>query len=348
MLFPKRQDFLTADTGLSLGASVTKKIPREFMLESLIVRVSVTVSGVMATANADAIQNILKRVRLTASDGARTRTIVDCSGAGLLEWQANVAQNSLDTNTSVGGNSATTYQIDYPVNFAPPNMADPIASNLLLPLNRFNDDPSLELQFASQADMDTNAAKTFAVSALSARVILNKRFVGLKNWPTFDTELIEATTAFSTDAANQEVELPSPGSYTGLLLRGYLDTDTRGDISQTDGEFKIQLLGVNNRRFRLDDIEQENYFSRNPNAGTAGIFTGSYYVDFLSDKVGATSPDFGSVLDVNLAVATGARLKLIGDIAGGTDVLLKHVRHRVFGNLGPLKSVNRLSAKRPR
>ena len=348
MLFSKRQDFLPEDSSLALGAVVTKKIPREFMLESMIIRVSVTVSGVMATANPDAIQNILKKVRLSASDGARTRSIVDCSGPGLLEYSANIAQNSLTTNTAIGGNSATTYTIDYPIHFALPNLADPVASNLLLPLNRFNDDPSLELTFGSQADMDTNVSATFAVSALSARVILNKRFVGLKDWPTFDAELIESTTSFSTSAANQEIQLPSPGSYTGLLLRGYTSATARGDISTTDGEFKIQLLGVNNRRFRLSDIAAENYMSKNPNVGSVGVFSGSYFLDFLSDKVGATSPDFGSVLDANLAVATGARLNLIGDIAGGSDVLLKTVRHRVFGNLGPLKSIVRLSGNRQR
>jgi hypothetical protein len=338
MLFTKRQDYTPSQSSLALGQTVRFELTREFHIERIDLKIDVTVSGVMATpAAADRILDIVKRIKLSVSDGARTRTPIDCSGSAIIEiakqWQGGLDRR---TTLAIGGNSATTYNITYPIYFAHPQLADPAGSTFLLPAPRFNNNPVIEVQFASQADMDSNGAPTFAVSSLAARCLVVRRQVTKVNWPTFDTELVELEQAYPTTGNNQLYELQVPGSYTGLLLRCYTAAATRGDVMVANGEFKLQLLGTVLRRFRTLDLQDENDSSKfNPTA--AQDFVGGYYLDFLTDKSGQSSADLGSVLDANILSASGARVQLLQDITGGAGVKIKYLSHRVFGDLSKLK-----------
>jgi hypothetical protein len=71
-------------------------------------------------------------------------------------------------------------------------------------------------------------------------------------------------------------------------------------------------------------------------------FTASYYLDFLTDKVGETGGDLGSVLDTNILQSSGARVQLLQDITGGATVQRKYVVHRIYGNLSALKFGGRI------
>lgn len=337
MLFTKRQDYAPTQSSLALGQTIRFELTREFHIEAIFLKVDVTVSGVMATASADKILDIVKKVKVNISDGARTRTPIDVSGTALIEL-AKQWQGGLDRRTqlAIGGNSATTYNITYPIYFVHPQVDDPIGSTLLLPAPRFNSNPVVEVQFASQAELDTNATPTFAVSSLKARLVINRRQVTKVNWPTFDTELVELEQGYATTGNNQLYELQIPGSYTGLLLRGYTSATARGDVMVADGEFKLQLLGTVMRRFRLLDLQDENDSSIFRNVAADG-FVGSYYLDFLTDKSGQAASDYGSVLDANILSASGARVQLLQDITGGTGVKIKYVSHRIFGDLRKLK-----------
>lgn len=350
MLFPQRLDFSDSVTGLALGASQPFKITREFHIDHIIVHLAFTVGTVMATANADSLQAILKRVVLTVADGARTRNVVDMTGPGLLEYYRQI-NGQLDpiTNSAVMTNTTGAKNLYYPIPFMLPNLTDPYCSMLALPAPRYTSDPNLTLTIASQADMDTNGTPTFALTGtITARLIIIRRSVLVSGWPSFDTELAEATQAYGTSASNQSYELQSPGSYTGILFRCYTSATAKGDVSTASGEFKLQLLGTNIRRWRLTDLDVINGYSYNPVnvvVGTAPNFAGSYFLDFLADKNGDSQSELGSVLDANLPVTTGARLRLIQDIAGGTNVQIKYVTHRIFGQLDNLKSLNKLGGK---
>lgn len=337
MLFTRRSDMTPTQSSLALGQTIRFELTREFHIESIMLKVAVTVSGVMATASADKILDLVKKVKFNVSDGARTRTPIDVSGVALIEiakkWQGGIDRR---TQLAIGGNAATTYNITYPIYFVHPQVDDPIGSTLLLPAPRFNANPVLEVQFASQADMDTNAAPTFAVSALSAYCVVNRRQVTKTKWPTFDTELIELEQAYPTTGNNQLYELQIPGSYTGILLRGYTSAVARGDVGVAGGEFKLQLLGTVIRRFRLLDLQDEQDTSVYRNLA-ADDFVGGYYLDFLTDKSGQSSSDFGSVLDANILSASGARVQLLQDITGGAGVKIKYCTHRIFGDLSGAK-----------
>lgn len=295
----------------------------------------------MATANADSIQNLLNRVQLTVSDGARTRNIVDVSGAGLLEYGKQLLP-ALDRNTiaAVGVNNTAAKVITYPIWFGHPQLQDPTGSVLLLPAPRFTSNPVLNLTFSTQAQMDTNGAATFAIAAgITCRLIILRRQVTMPDFPFYDTELAEIATAYATTGNSQLTELQIPGSYTGILSRCYTSVSARGDTTPAGGQHVLQLLGTVIRRFQFPDLEKLNDYSAD--GGASPVFNGSYYLDFLSDKAGVTSGELGSTLNANIAVASGARFQLLDDVTGGAGVQIKRVTHRIFGDLSDLKFGNR-------
>lgn len=339
MLFQKRQDFSTTKTGIALGDTITFEITREFHVESIDLVVVVTPSAAMATANADNLQNIVKRVQLSISDGARTRNVIDVTGAGLMEYALQTI-GGLDRNTAanVGTNpSSGAKTLVYPIMCAHPQLDDPVGSTFLLPFPRYNSNPVLSVTFATQGQMDTNATPTFAVSALTCYLIIRRRQVNRANWPTLDWELAEVSASYPNTGNSQLYELQIPGSYTGILLRDYQGLSTRASIETSGGENKLQLLGTVLRRFKVADLQYENDRSVRLYPATWNNIAASYYLDFLSDKTGESSPDLGSVLDANILAASGARLQLLQDITGGTNYSRSYLTHRVFGNLTALK-----------
>jgi len=339
MLFPKRQDFTSTQTGLALGQTIRFELTREFHIEALYLMVVATPSAAMATANADALQAIVNRVQVQVSDGAQNRNVVDVSGPALLElalqWQGGLDR---DTATNLGTNpSSGAKTLVYPIWFAHPQLADPVGSVLLLPAPRFNSNPVVTVTFATQAQMDTNATPTFAVSALTARLVIIRRQVNRPKFPIFNTELAELEVSYATTGNAQLYELQIPGSYTGILLRDYTSATARGSIMTTGGENRLQLLGTVIRRWDNRDLALENDTSLRLYPATWNNISGSFYLDFLTDKVGEVSGDLGSVLDANILQASGSRLQLLQDITGGANVKRKYVTHRIFGNLKDLK-----------
>lgn len=340
MLFQKRQDFIAQRTGLVVGQAFTQEITREFHIESIFIRLTAVVNGAIATATADGLLGLLKRVQFQISDGSKTRNVIDCSGRALIE-RAYLDIGVLDRNTQIAKDqtAAATYTITYPIFFASPKISDPVGSAFLLPAPRFNQNPILSLTIASQADVDGHATPTFTMSSLACDILVNKRQVNVVNFPTVDHELIETTVAYASSAASQLYELQVPGSYLSLALRGYTSATARGDVSTAGGEFKLQVLGNVIRRFKLLDVQTENDFSVMPQAatGAGSFFTGLYDLDFLTDRVGQDAGELGSVLDANVLAGLGARLQLLQDIAGGANVQVKYLAHRAFGDLSALK-----------
>lgn len=340
MLFQQKSDFLPTKTGVALGDTVSFEITREFPIESIIVKVVATPSAAMATANADNLQNIVQRVQLNVSDGAETRNVIDVTGAGLLEYHLNVF-GGLDRNTAanIGTNpSSGAKTLYYPIWCSHPQLEDPAGSTLLLPVNRYSSNPVLKVVISTQAQMDTNATPTFAVSALTVTVIVIRRIVNRVNWPYLNWELAEISQAYATTGNAQLYEFQIPGSYTGILFRDYQGVSTRGFIETTGGENRLQMVGTLLRRFTMADLQALNDFSARLYPATWNQIAGSAYLDFLSDKTGETGPDMGSVMDANILAASGARVQFFQDITGGTNYKRSYLTHRVFGNLTPLKA----------
>lgn len=338
MLFPKRQDFTPTQSGLALGSTIRFEMTREFHIEAVYLVVQPTVSVVAATANADALQHIVNRIQVNISDGNQNRNVVDISGAAALELACQW-QGGLDRLTAsfIGNNTTGAKTLIYPIFFTHPQLSDPVGSVLLLPAPRFNTNPVVTVLFSTQSQMDTNATPTFAVSAMTAYLVIIRRQVNRPKFPIFNTELSELEVAYATTGNAQLYELQIPGSYTGIMLRDYTSSAARGSIQTAGGENRLQLLGTVLRRFRVEDVVTENDYSVRLYPATWNNFAGSYYLDFLSDKNGEVAGDLGSVLDANILQASGSRIQLLQDITGGATVKRKFVTHRVFGNLKDLK-----------
>lgn len=361
MMFPLRQDYLGPFTANTLGSIVQREITREFLISSIFIVAQATLTDPAATDSVDGALNLIKRVTLNVTDGARTRNVVDCSGVGLIEYASKI--KGIDQATAMAAHSALAdndvLQVTYPIYFAHPQMQDPERSMFLLPCNRFTTNPLLTIYFGAQSDLDINAAPTLTITGgITYFVIINRFQVGVENWPIFDTELVEQTVSYPSSGANQIFELPTPGSYTAIMIRGYSGAATaltRNWNLIANGDYRLAVLGTNLRRVQgfmteLDNESTSNRwgqtlgepFGANVNQAWTGSVggVGCLMFDFLSDFDGNSviHADFGSVLDTNGLIKTGARAQIIGDIAGGTGVQNKYLWHRIFGDLSSLKA----------
>jgi hypothetical protein len=367
----KRQDFLPAQT-VTYGQTYRWEITREFPIESILLQAQYfavatgTGTCTMKTSQ-DTPWNMIKRIQVTVADGARTRNVVDITGPGLIEYFRQVngvgPQFINDSNKykdGTSGNYSSMLSFMFPIPFALPNLADPVASTLCLPAPRYNSNIILTVTMTDlQADW---IALTYETPTLSITPIVVRRDIRDPQWPYFDAELVENSFSVTAGSVNNMLELQVPGSYTGILLRGFRSStvaDTsRGDISAVVGigtttkpnnsEYSLRLLGNVIRRFRWHQVTAENDLSLGQPIYTLANSVNAYnnmdqgapcaFLDFLNDRPGQVSDDLGSVLDTNPLMATGARLQLYYDVATGlTGPSLNLVTHRIFGDLSAAK-----------
>lgn len=378
----KRQDFLPTQTGTSAAAGAAGtlfgqtfrwEITREFPIEAIFIKAEITAfnSGLTPGAPAastsqayigDGPWNLLKRIQVTIADGARTRNCVDITGIGLAEYYRQIAgalpgiMATPPIDHPTGGTYAgNTSHYMWPIPFVLPNLSDPIASCLLLPAPRYNSNIILNVQMAAALTDVFNYATNKPNLEVKLTPVIIRRDVRDPNWTYLDSELTEMSISPTIGGSNQMYELQIPGSYTGMLLRGYRGTTARGDISMvtgygtaasaTFGEYSLRLLGNVIRRNKWVQQAYENDLSifdvarpSNLYGGTIDQAHASMFWDFLNDHPGQEADHFGSVLDTNPLMATGARLQLFLDCAAGlTAPSVQLVSHRIFGDLSSFK-----------
>ncbi len=389
----KRQEFLPtiftkdmAVTSLPLyNQNFRFEVTREFPIEAIYLMATVQIIGATKPTAisfpTDGPWNLLKRVQVQVADGARTRNVVDVSGIGLMEYYRQVAgtapYNYFSSTIPGQGNNpgwpvppanavyGSAYTICWPIPFVMPNLADPIASCMLLPAPRYNSNVIVNIQTCDkQTTWVTVAGGATIECDVNITPIIIRRDVRDPNWIYLDTELLESTISPTIGGSNQMFELQIPGSYTGMLLRGYTNGTAgslaRGDIScvqgynsavQTSfGEYSLRLLGNVIRRFRWHHVCMENELSIGyPHFGSGhsapamqhpnvDIASSAAFLDFINDRPGQEADHLGSVLDTNPLMATGARLQLYLDCAAGlTAPMVNLVNHRIFGDISSFK-----------
>lgn len=346
MLFFRRLSLGKLYTGNALGASVSWEITRDFFLDNVIVELSGTVSTAAATPTADGILGLAKRLQLSIADGATNRNQTDASGVGLIQSAFNdlagIDQGTL--NTFLRGNVTGSFLIRVPLLFLCPQLKDPAASAFMLPLPRYNTNPTLTLTLASQADMDSNATPTFAIAGgINARLIINKRQVDDVNFPTWEHEFIEASKTYPTTEPQALYNLQVPGTYFAFGMRGYTSLNSWGDISSAGGLVNLSMLGSNLINCRFADLQyinqlsvQDNWSATTLPAQTNGLFPGLAVIDFLSDSWGGDVSEVNSALNSNILAGSGSNVELKQDVTGGANVRQSYFWRRIFGNLEPL------------
>lgn len=360
MLFPLRTDYYGPFTGIKLGDTFQRELTREFLIDNIRIyikgKTKVSTGGITTPAR-DGLLNILKRVTLNVTDGARTRNAVDLTGPGLMSLNMKVANidavtaNTILISQTIG--AAVDFALTYTIWFRPPHIDDPEASMFLLPVNRYSSNPLLTLYIGASSDIDQAASPTFDLDTglLTVAIVVNRRQVGVASWPIYDTELIEQNVAYPNSGPNQVFELPTPGAFTGILIRGFNGAppaQTASYLITANGDYRIQVLGTVLRRLQPVMIQTENDINIGavqignapyPNVPTT---VGETFFDFLDVSQGRTVGDMGSVLDVNALPTAGARAQIIGDIAGGTGSHLNFLWHRIYGDLSPMKAALKL------
>jgi len=342
-VFNYRKNFEATDSTQALGGSYRRTLTREYHVSKMFIEFAFTVGTVAATMNADGLLALVKRVQLQISDGTQTRNVVDATGSGLIELALNQI-GGLDRGTlnALGKNATGAYTIRVPILCEHPQLQDPLGSRLILPFPRFNSDPVLNVQFASQTEIDTNVSPTFALTGnISVRVIVIRSEVSVPSFDTLDWEIAEVNQPYTASGAGQTYEFQPVGSYTGILMRCYQSLTARGNVLTVPGEARLQLFQNVIRRFTLADIEFENDYSKYGqtliSGQNIGLIQGSYYMDFLTDKAGESVDELGSVLDANMLSGSGARIQLVADVNGGANVSIRYLTHRIFGNLDNFK-----------
>lgn len=350
MLFPRREKVVAQYTGTaSLSNSISFSITREFFLDSLLLVVPVTVGGTITAAltyTTGGLVSLVNRIQLSVSDGTSNRMQTDCSGFGIVRRAARV-MSGLDINTlaalgavlnlretASSGSTAGNYVITYPLLFKHPQIADPVGSIFMLPLPRYNTNPTLTIQFgALTAAISTNHGATITIGTPYLAQV--QRQVNNITFPTVETEIKEVSTVIASTGNNQIINLDVPGSYSAIDIYTVNSSGVGADISSSF--WTLQFLGQQIRQFNLFDVKtQEQYSMGNDMYFQSSLvnqdyFPGFYHLDFLHDQFGMEVAELGSLLNVNVLAGSGALLQL--NMSIGSTGTVNLVTERFFGDL---------------
>jgi hypothetical protein len=354
-LFQSIIDTIPAQSGITLGSTIRFSLPRDFAREGFVIVAKPTVSAVAATIAPEGVFSLIKRVRLTANDGGQNRDLVNADGMSIIQRHLNYNQN-LDSDTltaySNAFGSATQKTIRIPHLFPPGSIEDPARSLFLANFPRFNNDPILEIQIGSQADVDTNGTPTFAISAMTIEIIDLKRFVTSDRWTFLKTDFITSEQAYTQNQAAQKYNIPVPGWHFSIGMRPYSSATALGDISQTGGVFKIQALNVVERTISINNLIALNQNSvpsdmlTNANGTQRAIQATSQFFDYLTDLTGASVTNLDTLLNSNPYVALGTAPQVVGDINGGTGKKIVYMHDRCYGDTSPALLLPKLVGSR--
>lgn len=312
ILSAKIDTIVKSDFTLAVGAAMPSQqvrvnIDPAWPLDMLLVIVSGQVNATAPVAiAADGLLNILKRANLTINDGV-ARTVVDASGAGILDYAFNVFP-SLDRDTlaqylhvpiangvpNINMTGGQTFQITYPIFLAHPQLVDPLRMFTLLPTHVHKQDPVLTLDFSSLTELNlagTLQSLSFNLVKIARDMPLSVHNEILSRGGYLGYDFLETETAVAASNADLRIDMPSPGKYSGLLVRHYSNQYLRGDI--TDGNnpyWRVEAGGSVYRRWKNSHLLALNDLSR---AGAPNV--SSYpLVNSTGQTVQTTLQDFAS------------------------------------------------------
>ena len=273
-----------------LGSTIRTGIDRNWAVEEIILFVNFHTSAALTPIaspttpdQCDNVLSILQHVNLSVNDGIKPRSVVDCSGILLLEYQATFGQDvdqatgylaaisQVTGSTSIpSGWNTATYRISCP----PTRMGESLRSRLYLPIHKHPQDPVLTLSFSPYSNISATGAYIDAVNVemlvlyreptvqSENALMATGKAAGLSNpWGYIDWDRLETPYAIALGTSKETAfDLPIPGAYTELLFRHYLggSTLTRAAIDQSDAPGTV-IPGLE-PRWRIETqsfVEQE-------------------------------------------------------------------------------------------
>jgi len=358
MLLRQRRSFVI-DSRLALTFSgsalpaqtVRLPIPRiaPYGLEEIFVVVTYTIvaTGIINGTNickGFSLLNGIKRIQLgniPNSDG-KPSNIVDVSGAALLQFIANEGLK-LDDATLATVSAVNrvrilpsgVYRVTYRIPLVHPFLTDGLRPRCLLPIFAFNQDPVLQLDFAADSEM-TDLANPFASAAIEVFLVSREMQPnaiasinstgGFINWDLLETP---TNPAVSLSNVQTKIVLPTPGSYTGVLLymqKGGATNNPPGDLSGSTtvgSETEWQLKGAGKDiidSWRMKYLRILNDCSRSPGGPATTITETAAYTQATTANGIAGVPTFGGPLSTGFAVQEPSSVFLDFASDGLTDV----------------------------
>jgi hypothetical protein len=346
MLFPKRSDYRVLTTAWAHGTTYQLTLSREFWLECIWLAISFTSTGAATTPTADALLNLIKRVRLSATDATGNRKIVDSTGSALVEYWRNT-NGSLGRQTAslIAANPASgSFTLMVPIPFRHPQLQDPWGAATMLPLPRLSSDPVLEVEVGAATDIAATIGNICSTKG-SLVAIIERRDVLAKDFPYIPSELITYDRQWSSSGGKQDWEIPALGTLTGLLIQDYAGGTARSTVlgvgataDEIGQDWSVEFLSSVIRRAPARFLLEQNDASADLYPGTWINPTGSYYMDFLTDYSGNDAFNLGSCLDLNPLALNGGKARVIASsVITTAGSFSRFTAHKLFGDLRAMK-----------
>ena len=297
-----------------LGQTQKFQIDRTYPLEEIRIHVNFTVASGGLTLNstlatADQFDNILsliQHVNLSVNDGKQPRSVVDCDGVALLEYQAATGVNFDRATANVLALSqlaampAGNYRLTYRIPLVETWIGEPLRSQMYLPVHTYPQDPVLTLQFQNAS----NIYSAGNINFVGAEIQLIRRVPTLKSekWVQsraasnpngyIDFDLIETGFAVPVGTSSEiRFQLPIPGQYATLLCRHYLggstvsrkeiDSGATGSSFGNENRWRLESAQVTIREWRWKHLlaelqmNQPGFAFVNPSVFVAATSAGS-------------------------------------------------------------------------
>lgn len=203
-------------------------------LLGIILHVNFTTGGtISATANRDYAERLFTEIRVRVSDKAGpNRFLIKAPSESLLAWHNELHPGGLDrfTQQIIRNSAATaagTYDIQFPIHFQDPRVAEPVGYRTALPLYSSStgtgvaDDPVLELDLApTAASLNLGASSTLTINRITATMLYAE---GPDTIGYVPQELISQLPTVTSASANGW-DFPRQGLLSGFLIEEFSDT----------------------------------------------------------------------------------------------------------------------------
>jgi hypothetical protein len=357
-------------TNTVLGTTQRWAIDRTWPIEEILIFVNFDATALTSASPTtpdmyDNVLQLVQRVNLSVNDGRQPRSVVDCSGVGLLEYVSNagftldqatmqlvaISQNPVGTAAVPTG----VYQYCIRIPCAPQQVGEPLRSRLYLPAHTYPQDPVLTLTFNSLAGMGLSVGSigTIRVDVMLIRRIPTKQSESILQStagsnPTgyIDWDLLETPFTMPLGTASEiRLPIPVPGAYLDLLFRQYkggaaltrtstLDVvvgDTIANNLGNETRWRLETGSVVQREWRWKHLRTINDFTRpaTPSlVGVAGVISPAF---IALTSAGAVTSQVTGILPANFPTNM---LAATANYRAGTSAMIPFLQDGFTGDNG--------------
>lgn len=335
-------DFTTLTTaGAAAGKYSTTIKQQRRRLEAILFQIAYTSGGAATTPTSESFGRILKRVRVKVNDVAGSRFLADVEGVAILdEFQQMGGCLPWPTAYAYGnsGSAATTCQLLYPLFLRHPQLQEPGGNLTSVPLYDLREDLNVEVELGANTDV---AASGVTLSSVTVRMApIFRDTVGGEYIPS---EILSSDRDSLASSSRVEIELPSNGLLTSVLVQAYAATNKNARQSiTTAGENDVSLYYGRDQVRKLHPLLAQDFSclsSPQPPTCTTTVngvanLSHSFLIDLLDDLPLADAFSAGSALNLTSIRAGGDTARLVVSLTNATAPCVRLTSRKFLG--GPI------------